>query len=429
MSDRKEWQHSYQPMNYNGYDSCGSNSQSIGQYYGQYNFTHQGRPNNQYGSSSQFGGQYGGHNYVGGFGEQYSGHNYIGGYDLMNQNGSNDQNGFGGQTNQVAEGQYIYPDGQNNSANIYDQRSYGSHQMNHPNGYNGQNFLNISERPYVDRTDEELQSLMKETSKVNDVFMEMADRFYVSNELLIQRLREISSRLAIGEQVLSQQAEGQTLNPNLDSQSQEENSHAVAIQPPVPLTHLKESKVDMKYKGEKEIGETTLESNVQVDTLIENLTLVEEKWSTQGDESQKVVTDENFKMVQTKATILGCNGLQFVEQKSRSMAQDAIMIDMIVGEKLDIARPQLQVVKFIEPQPKAKIGQPSGLEGHEGSAKVMVKSHSSCTSHPSTSTHCQRHGKVRFENKKGSKLGVKHVNFVGPYINQLAGIGGWNNLG
>ncbi|CAL8991914.1 unnamed protein product [Prunus brigantina] len=105
--------------------------------------------------------------------------------------------------------------------------------------------------------------------------MEMADRFYVSNELLIQRLREISSRLAIGEQVLSQQAEGQTFNPNLDSQSQEENSHAVAIQPPVPPTHLEESKVDMKYKGEKEIGETALESKVQVDTLIENLTLVD----------------------------------------------------------------------------------------------------------------------------------------------------------
>ncbi|PQQ04859.1 shematrin-like protein 1 [Prunus yedoensis var. nudiflora] len=91
MSDRKEWQHSYQPMNYNGYDSYGSNSQSIGQHYGQYNFTHQGGPKNQYGSSSQFSGQYGGHNYVGGFGGQYGGHNYIGGYDLMNQNGSNDK--------------------------------------------------------------------------------------------------------------------------------------------------------------------------------------------------------------------------------------------------------------------------------------------------------------------------------------------------
>ncbi|PQM36333.1 shematrin-like protein 1 [Prunus yedoensis var. nudiflora] len=78
MSDRKEWQHSYQPMNYNGYDSYGSNSQSIGQHYGQYNFTHQGGPNNQYGSSSQFGCQYGGHNYVGKFGGQYGGHNYVG---------------------------------------------------------------------------------------------------------------------------------------------------------------------------------------------------------------------------------------------------------------------------------------------------------------------------------------------------------------
>ncbi|CAB4267723.1 unnamed protein product [Prunus armeniaca] len=159
--------------------------------------------------------------------------------------------------------------------------------MNFPNGYNGQNVLNISERPYVDRPDEEHQSLMKETSKVND----------------------------IGEQVLSQQAKGQTLNPNLDSQSQEENSHVVAIRPLVPPTPLEESKVYMKYEGEKEIGETTLESNVQVDILIKNLTLVEEKLSTQGDESQKVVTDENFSMVQPKAPILECNSLQSGEKK------------------------------------------------------------------------------------------------------------------
>ncbi|CAB4314045.1 unnamed protein product [Prunus armeniaca] len=147
----------------------------------------------------------------------------------------------------------------------------------------------------------------------------MADRFYVSNELLIQHLREISSRLAIGEQVLSQQAEGQTLNPNLDSQSQEENSHVVSIRPPVPPTHLEESEVDMEYESEKEIGETTLESNVQVDIPIGNLTLVEEKLSTEGDESQKVVINENCNMVQPKATILGCNGLHSSEKKGRSM--------------------------------------------------------------------------------------------------------------
>ncbi|CAL8117771.1 unnamed protein product [Prunus armeniaca] len=70
------------------------------------------------------------------------------------------------------------------------------------------------------------------------------------------------------------------------------------------------------------------------------------------------------------------------------------MIDMIVGEKLDIVRPQLQGVKFIESQPKTKIGRPSGLGGHEGSAKVMARSHPSCTSHPSTSTHRQRNGKI-----------------------------------
>ncbi|CAB4313442.1 unnamed protein product [Prunus armeniaca] len=118
--------------------------------------------------------------------------------------------------------------------------------------------------------------------------MEMA----VSNELLIQHLREISLRLATEEQVLSQQAERQTLNPNLDSQSQEENSHVVASRPPIPPTPLEESKVSKEYKSEKKMGETTLESNVQVDYPIESLTLVEEKESTQGDETQKMVTDE-----------------------------------------------------------------------------------------------------------------------------------------
>ncbi|PQQ00692.1 hypothetical protein Pyn_40086 [Prunus yedoensis var. nudiflora] len=171
---------------------------------------------------------------------------------------ANGQHGYNGQYNQVAEGQYTYPDGQNNPANIYDQPSYGSHQTNHPNGYNGQNVLSIGERPYVDRTDKEHQNFIKEISE----------------------LREISLRLAIEEQVLSQQAEGQTLNPNLDSQSQDENSHVVASWPPIPPTPLEESEVSREYESEKEMGKTTLGSNVQVDRPIESLTLVEEKEST-----------------------------------------------------------------------------------------------------------------------------------------------------
>ncbi|PQM37673.1 shematrin-like protein 1 [Prunus yedoensis var. nudiflora] len=144
-------------MNYNGYDAYGSSSQSIGRhddhnYSGQYNFTHQGGPNNQYDSSSQFGSQYGGHNYIGGFGGQYGGHNYVGGYDVMNQNGLNDQNGFGGQTNQVAWGQYTYPGGQNNPANIYDQPNYYSHQADHPIGFGGQHNLKVGEMPSSDHT-------------------------------------------------------------------------------------------------------------------------------------------------------------------------------------------------------------------------------------------------------------------------------------
>ncbi|CAL9021260.1 unnamed protein product [Prunus brigantina] len=209
----------------------------------------------------------------------------------------------------------------------------------------------------------------------------MMDEFHASNELLIQGLREISLQLAIEEQVLSQQADGQTLKPNLDSQSQEENSHVVASRPPIPPTPLEESEVSKEYDSEKEMGETTLGSNVQVDRPIESLTL---------------------------ATILGCNSLPPSEEGGRSTTQGGIIIDMIVGEKLDMVRPQLQAVKFIEPQPTTKIGRPSGLGGHEGSAEVMVGSHLGSASHPSISTHHQQNGKIRVENKKGSKLGVKH---------------------
>ncbi|CAB4320261.1 unnamed protein product [Prunus armeniaca] len=184
----------------------------------------------------------------------------------------------------------------------------------------------------------------------------MADEFYASNEHLIQGLHEITLRLAVEEQVLIQQAERQTLNPNLDSQSQEENSHVVASRPPIPPTPLEESGVSREYENKKEMGKTTLGSNVQVDRPIESLTLVEEKESTQRDETQKIVTDENCNMVQPKATILGCNSLPPSEEGGQSTTQGDIIIHMIVGEKLDIARPQLQVVKFIEPQPKAKIG-------------------------------------------------------------------------
>ncbi|KAI5317274.1 hypothetical protein L3X38_036981 [Prunus dulcis] len=167
----------------------------------------------------------------------------------------------------------------------------------------------------------------------------------------------------------------------------------VAIQPSVPPIPLEENEVGIDCESEKEMGETTLKSNIQGDFPIENLTLVEENESGQGDENQKVVTNENYNMFQPKASILGCNGLQSSKKE---------------GEKLNIVRPQLQMVKFIEPQPKAKIGQPSALRGHEGKAKVTARSHPGCTSHPNTSTHHQQNGKIRVENKKVSKLGVKH---------------------
>ncbi|CAL9017891.1 unnamed protein product, partial [Prunus brigantina] len=417
LSDRKEWQHSYQPTNYNGYDSYGSNSQSISQYYGQYNFTHQGGPNTQYGSSSQFGGQYGGHNYVGGFGDQYSGLNYIGRYDVMNQNGSNDQNGFGGQTNQ--------------------------------NGYSGQ------EMPYVDRMDKEHQNVIKEIFEVKDLFMEMA----VSNELLVQHLREISMRLAIEEQ-------GQTFNPNLNSQSQKENSHVVASRPPIPPTPLEESEVSREYKNEKEMGETMLGSNVQVDHPIESLTLVKEKEYTQGDETQKMATDENCNMVQPKATILGCNNLPPSEEGGQSTTQGGIIIDMIVGEKLDIARPQLQqeqngpgrntavghdqvVVEDITEVAGGPVLRPNpatSLELQQLMRVMETMAQTMATQNAQINERFDRWlGQQNGQNgNQGAPIGAPAVgpqveaqpnahqgagaNFAGPHINRF-GVGGWNNPG
>ncbi|PQQ09266.1 hypothetical protein Pyn_17945 [Prunus yedoensis var. nudiflora] len=78
----------------------------------------------------------------------------------------------------------------------------------------------------------------------------------------------------------------------------------VAIQPLVPPTPLEENEVGRECENEKEVGKTTLKSNIQGDLPIENLTLVEENESTKGDETQKVVTNENCNMVQLKATIL-----------------------------------------------------------------------------------------------------------------------------
>ncbi|PQM33924.1 hypothetical protein Pyn_17631 [Prunus yedoensis var. nudiflora] len=278
--------------------------------------------------------------------------------------------------------------------------NYYSHQADHPIGYGGQYNLKVGKRPSGGDTHMIKEHINEMTSKM-DVLKEFTDGLRTSHDLVIQSLHEISSRL-------SQRAEGQTLNPNLDSQSQEENTQMVAIRSPVPPTPLEENEVGKEYKNEKEVGEMTLKFNIQINIPIENLKLVEEKESTQGDETQKVVNVEDGNIIQPKAMILECNGLPSSEREGRSTTQSAIMIHMIVGEKLDIVRPQLHVVKFIKPQPKTKISQPSTLGGHEGSAKVMAKSHPGRTSRPSTSTHHQQNGKMRVENKKGSKLGVKH---------------------
>ncbi|PQP98984.1 hypothetical protein Pyn_36801 [Prunus yedoensis var. nudiflora] len=154
-------------MNYNGYDSYGSSSQSIG--------------------------QHGEHNHSGQHGE----HNHS------------------GQTNQVAWGQYTYPDGQNNPGNIYDHLNFYSHQADHPIGFGGQHNLKMGEMPSSGHTHMVEEYINEMTSKMEVVLKEFLQ---TSNDLFVQGLLRISSRL-------SQRAEGQTLNPNLISQSQEELGH------------------------------------------------------------------------------------------------------------------------------------------------------------------------------------------------------------
>ncbi|KAI5317388.1 Hypothetical predicted protein [Prunus dulcis] len=89
----------------------------------------------------------------------------------------------------------------------------------------------------------------------------------------------------------------------------------VAIRPPVPPTPLEENEVGREYESEKEVDETTLKLNIQGDLPIENLTLVEEKESTQRDEIEEAVNIEDGNIIQLKATILGCNGLQASERE------------------------------------------------------------------------------------------------------------------
>ncbi|PQM35917.1 hypothetical protein Pyn_04531 [Prunus yedoensis var. nudiflora] len=92
----------------------------------------------------------------------------------------------------------------------------------------------------------------------------------------------------------------------------------VAIRPPVPPTPLEENEVGREYESEKKVDETTLKSNIQGDLPIENLTLVEENEYTQRDEIEKVVNVEDGNIIQPKATILGCNGLQSSEREGRN---------------------------------------------------------------------------------------------------------------
>ncbi|KAI5335069.1 hypothetical protein L3X38_025202 [Prunus dulcis] len=247
------------------YNSYGSSSQSTCQYgnhnqNSQYNYTHQGGYNGQYDSTYQYG-------YGSQFDGQHGRNNNHGQNNMMYQNYSNGQHGYNGQYNQVAREQCTYPYARNNSANIYNQSSYGFHQRNHIIGYNDQNNINICERPYVDHMDKEHQNFIKVTSKVKDVFMEMADGFYASNKILIQGLHEITSLLVVEEQ---------TLSHNFKSQ-QQENHQVTAVQSLILPTYVEEKNVGRQYMMEKDVDESALEFSTPTHLPFENLTLVEEE--------------------------------------------------------------------------------------------------------------------------------------------------------
>ncbi|KAL6272386.1 hypothetical protein ACE6H2_023078 [Prunus campanulata] len=298
--------------------------------------------------------------------------------------------------------------------------------------------------------DKEHQNFIKEISEMKDLFMEMT----VPNELLIQGLREIASRLAVEEQTLSHNLESQpqqenhqmtTIRPltlpthveenevgrqymkekdvdesalefstpthlpfkKLTLVEEEENLGMVAVRPPVSPTFLEENEVSREYVNEREVDESALELTTQIDFPIETLTLGEEEKATQENAIQQAVEVEQQNMTQLERSILEISDQQ--EEKCLNTTQpEAVIIDMIVGNQLDVIRPQLEMVKFIRPQQKTKFGQSSGLGGQGNSPNIKGKNSFGRTKVTGTPIYSLRNREIHAENKKGSRLGIKH---------------------
>lgn len=161
--------------------------------------------------------------------------------------------------------------------------------------------------------------------------LKSTEELRTSHDLFMKSLLEISSQLG-------QLAEGQ----DIDSQPQEENPRMVVIQPHIPPTPLEENEVDEKCVIDKDADELAIELSTQVDLPIEKLTLIERKESTQRDETQKVVEVKDRNTIQSETAIPRNVDLQSSKREVWNMNQsDALIIDMIVGDKANTSRSQL----------------------------------------------------------------------------------------
>ncbi|PQM38284.1 hypothetical protein Pyn_39213 [Prunus yedoensis var. nudiflora] len=275
----------------------------------------------------------------------------------------------------------------------------------------------------------------------------------VPNELLIQGLREIASRLAVEEQTLSHNLESQpqqenhqmgTIRPlilptyveenevgrqytkekdvnesamefstpthlpfeNLTLVEEEENLGMVAVRPPVSPTFLEENEVSREYGNERKVDESALVLKTQIDFPIEILTLVEEETSNQENAIQQAIEVEHQNVTQLETSILEINDQQDQKEKCLNTTEpEAVIIDMVVGNQSDVIRPQLEMAKFIRPQQKAKSGQSSRLGGQGNPANIKGKNNFGRTRTP---IYNLRNHEIHAENKKGSRLGIKH---------------------
>ncbi|KAI5350156.1 hypothetical protein L3X38_003047 [Prunus dulcis] len=191
---------------------------------------------------------------------------------------------------------------------------------------------------------------------------------------------------------------------NLTLVEQEESFGMVEVQPSISPTFLKENEVNREYVNEREVDESALELKTQIDFPIETFMLVKEEKSTLENAIQQAVEVEHQNMTKLDTSILEIND----QQDLNTTQPEVVIIDTVVGDLSDVIRPQLEMVKFIIPQQKAKSGQSSGLGGQGNSASIKGKNSYGRTKVTCTPIYSLRNREIHTNNKKGSHLGIKH---------------------